>query len=85
MCIDQTNSFLIIWLKRFMVYNFSMLNINFDKNMTEESVNNTYPELKPNDLNRLNSTYFNNSNLADNNMFTLNLTTMPLLIVKKAN
>ena len=82
-CIDQTGNYLVLWMKRFMMYNFTMYNLNFDAKQTQDSVNNIYPELKLTDLSRLNSKYFNNCILANNNIFTLNLTTMPQLIVKK--
>jgi hypothetical protein len=82
-CMDKNEQYLIIWLKRYISYNIGTLGLNLDTQLSQQSVGKLYPILKLTDLVKLKSKYFNCNNLNEQNTFTLNLSTMPLLIIKQ--
>jgi hypothetical protein len=83
--ISVENNYLIIWLKRFMMYNFNMLNINVDIDKTINSINKIYPELKSSYFERNEfeqSNFYNTVGINKKISITINLRNMPLMKIK---
>ena len=88
MCINKEKTHLIIWFRRFIVYNILLNGIDFDIETTQKNMLKVNPELKPDVLKNsvyIDSSYdiYSNLNIDKDTKITIKMSDFPQIIANK--
>ena len=87
-CINKEKTHLIIWFRRFIVYNILLNGIDFDIETTQKNMLKVNPELKPDILKNsvyIDSSYdiYSNLNINKDTKITIKMSDFPQIIANK--